>query len=275
MAAECASRMAESGHCPDFSLAALADVDRLIDEHSQEGAANPGGFLDPADLSQFPPEQRTATRLLYLGCFVGEVLRQEFGGDWQCEGDDPIDGLSLAFSNGNIVRPVGKVFKRFHNGEEDSVAGFGAMVKLLWAPVPSANGDHDGPDPQDFIEEGLYKLLATEDDFAWLQLRRRDSDDPLAFYVNLIDGRLVIQTFHMSIEKFPDLSATLGVLHKHDATATIEEMTAEDGAKAYWTCYRIDTDRDVQKAAAGLRELIPQEFPNADLSDFVAEVIEG
>jgi hypothetical protein len=128
----------------------------------------------------------------------------------------------------------------------------------------------------DFIEKGLHKLIASKDERALLQIGLKGADELLGASAIIEDGQLVIQTFHMDIEQFPDASAALGVLYKHGATAAIEEMTKHpSGEKDYWVSYRINCGSDVKAAAAALRELILQKYPNADLSDFVAEVMEA
>jgi hypothetical protein len=55
-----------------------------------------------------------------LGCFLGEALRVQLGGEWQ----QTDNGLGVVFSTGNTALPLNKVAKQFSNGPEDSVLSF-------------------------------------------------------------------------------------------------------------------------------------------------------
>jgi hypothetical protein len=57
----------------------LWEIDRLFDEHSQNGAARPGGLLS-SGLGQ---------RVFAVGSYVGEVVRRKLGGDWIGDDSDP------------------------------------------------------------------------------------------------------------------------------------------------------------------------------------------
>lgn len=125
------SLMREAGYEADFTLASLKEVDRLIEEHSDPGEANLNGFLAPRHL---PKSNRTAVRLLGLGCYVGEVLRQTYGGEWRADSEDlheAVHSLRLWISPESESNPIGKVFKRFENGPEDSLEAFGLLVAIM------------------------------------------------------------------------------------------------------------------------------------------------
>jgi hypothetical protein len=124
-----------------------------------------------------------------------------------------------------------------------------------------------------FIEQGLDRLLECEEMPASLQIHRKGADEALGASAIFADEQLVIATFSPNIEQWPNPSAALGVLYKHGATAEIVEATYPRRKKEYWVSYKISCGRDVAAAAAALRQLILLKYPNADLSDFVAEVI--
>ena len=65
-----------------------------------------------------------------LGCFLGECIRQNFGGEWQ----QNEHGLGVVFSDGNACFPLNKVGKQFANGREsgDSVLGFYDSISTLF-----------------------------------------------------------------------------------------------------------------------------------------------
>jgi hypothetical protein len=133
-AVDCGQRaartMREAGYQADFSMASLKEVDRLIDEQSDRGSPVPDGYFDPSHL---PASDRVTTRLFGLGCYVGEVLKQKYVSDWHADSRDfrqAVHGLRLRFASGAVVDPIGKVFKRFENGPEDSLEAFGFLVAL-------------------------------------------------------------------------------------------------------------------------------------------------
>ena len=127
LAIEIASTISNAGYQADNSLESLAEIDRLIDEHSQNGKANKGGLLAPESL---PPAQRTQVRLFSLGCYVGEVLCNLLDGRWDrhAEHPDRPELWQVTLPSGSTFYPINKVFKRFANGEEDNLYNFGAVV---------------------------------------------------------------------------------------------------------------------------------------------------
>lgn len=116
----------------DYSLESLHDVDALIEENSENGQPTPDGVLTGA----------TDRRLVCLGCYVGEVLIRAFGGSWNGEVEEnTINGwMHMGIVVGGVIaHPVGKVFKRFRYGSQDSVYGLGVLLAGLTggeAPSP-------------------------------------------------------------------------------------------------------------------------------------------
>jgi hypothetical protein len=63
-----------------------------------------------------------------LGCFLGECIRLNYGGEW--EKDE--NGLAVVFSDGNSCYPLNKVEKQFAYGSGDSVLSFYQMIQLIF-----------------------------------------------------------------------------------------------------------------------------------------------
>jgi hypothetical protein len=65
-----------------------------------------------------------------FGCYLGEVIIQNHGGQWKLAGDTgfrnlaPADMLVLETPNKAVWNPLGKAFKLLENGMEDSLAFF-------------------------------------------------------------------------------------------------------------------------------------------------------
>ncbi len=109
--------LAESGYNPDFTLNSLRDLDTFIDEHSKDGNPKPGGLLSEC----------VGMRLFGLGCYLGEVLRREYGGEWVSHDDNEID-IQIVFPRGGVIWPVQKTMKRFRNGPEDGLYVYGLAL---------------------------------------------------------------------------------------------------------------------------------------------------
>jgi hypothetical protein len=110
-----------SGYRADWSMASLAEVDRLIEEHSAHGQPKPGGVL----------EQGLSGRLFGLGGYVGETLRRNLGGTWNGDDDDSeaASKVALVLPDGSTIWPVQRVMKRFGEGSENSVADYGRLLE--------------------------------------------------------------------------------------------------------------------------------------------------
>jgi len=123
-----AKALTSSGYPADFSLESLREIDRFFDEHSSGGEPISDGFLS----------EQLGKRIFALGAYTGEVLCRAYGGRWQADDNDPEGEMNLAvvFPNGSTVWPVRRVMKRFKNGPEDCVYGYGRAMR-----------DYSGPEP--------------------------------------------------------------------------------------------------------------------------------
>src|SRR5579884_333520 len=129
-----AGRMRNWGYPTDFSISSLGDVDGLIERHSKDGKPKPGGWLDPGPVGA--PLNALVT---FLGCYVGEVLKREHGGNWHSENEripDCFDTLRLQFANGAEVDPAARVFQRFKNGARHSIMALGPEAAVLSRQAP-------------------------------------------------------------------------------------------------------------------------------------------
>lgn len=116
-----AGALQSSGYKADFTMESLLEVDRFFDEHSAGGRARSGGLLS----------SNLGSRLFALGSYVGDVVRQAYGGEWRADDQDPQGEtrIQVVFANGGRVWPVQKVMKRFRNGPEDSLLHYGLALK--------------------------------------------------------------------------------------------------------------------------------------------------
>ena len=66
-----------------------------------------------------------------LGCYLGECIRRNFGGQWQAGPH----GIGISFDAANAVYPLSKVEKLFRYGEGDSIVSFYTLIPQLFAKV--------------------------------------------------------------------------------------------------------------------------------------------
>jgi hypothetical protein len=97
----------------DYSVASLAEIDRIIESFREEGCK---------------PEEIEGT-LFCFGCYVGEVFVRHAKAKWRLTTQQEIDEwagapLILDLRHGHLVNPIGKVYKRLQNGIEDSLPYF-------------------------------------------------------------------------------------------------------------------------------------------------------
>ena len=103
-----------SGVQLDFKPESLAAVDNIIEGMRAEGVTY----------------EQIAETLFGFGCYVGEVFVRNNGGIWRIADEtqlkEEIAGspIVMELQDGSINNPVGKVFKRFINGDTDSLTFF-------------------------------------------------------------------------------------------------------------------------------------------------------
>ncbi len=102
-----------SGVDLDYSPNSLHVVDQIVDGFHRDGVT-----LD-----------RIGSTLFCFGCYVGQVFVRNNGGRWRATdeaGCTAMTDLPLVVQLGpdNFCNPIGKVFKRLENGEEDNLPYF-------------------------------------------------------------------------------------------------------------------------------------------------------
>lgn len=102
-----------SGIDLDFSPESLSWVESQLDKFAADGCG----------------EGEIAATLFCFGCYVGEVLVRSLGGHWERTEDSPLKGLAAwplvtMMKSGDGWNPIGKVFKRFNEGESESLVYF-------------------------------------------------------------------------------------------------------------------------------------------------------
>jgi hypothetical protein len=63
-----------------------------------------------------------------IGCFLGESIRINFGGEWQ----STEHGFALVLGDGNSCFPLNKAGKHFANGADDSILSFYKTIPVLF-----------------------------------------------------------------------------------------------------------------------------------------------
>lgn len=96
----------------DFGVYSLKQIDGILD-----------------DLRRDQKFEDVQTLLFSMGCYVGEVLVRRARARWRLAGEIGMAAVAsspivIEMPDGRGCNPVGKVYKRFQNGPEDSIAGF-------------------------------------------------------------------------------------------------------------------------------------------------------
>lgn len=94
--------------------------------YNEESVAWADGFVER---QRVRPELEDHTGLSnVVGCFLGECIRKNFGGEWQ----ETEYGFAMAFSDGNSCFPLNKAGKHFANGADDSILSFYKTIPLIF-----------------------------------------------------------------------------------------------------------------------------------------------
>jgi hypothetical protein len=108
----------------DYGVASLAQLDRIIEDLRRDQRFE---VLQPV--------------LFSMGCYVGEVLVRHAGGRWRRAEDvglgvAAISPIAIEMPDGRGCNPVGRVYRRFQKGREDSLASFFQSVAGRTAEEP-------------------------------------------------------------------------------------------------------------------------------------------
>ena len=121
----------------DYSIDSLRQIDNFFETNAKNGQPIPGKSLD----------ENTDQTILYLGGYVAvTLLRSLPGAQWQLPEKSAgfqIEDVAIRFHDKdgqeNVIWPMEKTFKRFHNGAEDSLWGYGVVLARdagVAIPVP-------------------------------------------------------------------------------------------------------------------------------------------
>lgn len=108
---EAAARI--SGLKLDYSIESLRLVEKQVDVFAKQGMQ----------------VDQIASTLFCFGCYVGELLTRHLGGRWVRTGASKMADLTpwpmvVEMSNGDCWNPIGKVFKRFEEGDGEDLTYF-------------------------------------------------------------------------------------------------------------------------------------------------------
>ena len=92
-----------------------------------------------AKLSRQMPLSDLSESCKMWGCYLGEVVRRRFGGEWSIETYPGKQFATLTLNvNGNRLFPSMKVHRRLTEGESDNIWTFYKMVKSKLEAVPGS-----------------------------------------------------------------------------------------------------------------------------------------
>jgi hypothetical protein len=110
----------------NYSPETLAAVDLIVDKIKATGVSESDG-----------------SGMIYsVGCYVGEVFVRHAGGEWRPTAELGMQQVcswpvAISMPSGAGVNPIGKAFKRFRNGDADSLAFFYKSTLRLPEILPS------------------------------------------------------------------------------------------------------------------------------------------
>ena len=125
-----ATALSSSGYTADFSPKSFWELDRFFEEHSDNCNPKPVGLL----------AAERGSRLFAVGCYIGEVLRRNVGGEWHVNDNDPHAeiNIELKLADDSVCWPVQRAMKRLKNGREDGIAAYGSALGLPVGAQPPA-----------------------------------------------------------------------------------------------------------------------------------------
>jgi hypothetical protein len=109
----------------DYSENSIMEVEVILTQFAQDLSSGQ------------PPVEEMAEMCKLWGCYLGEVVRRRFGGEWAIETYPGKQFATLTLSvGGNKLFPSMKVHRRLTEGENDNVWAFYKMVKAKLEAVP-------------------------------------------------------------------------------------------------------------------------------------------
>ena len=137
----------------DYSPASLATLDRFL--AGSVSAQLPGS-------NDFFSED-FSYRSFAMGAYVGEVLRQSLGGDWESDEKDPLIEINIALrlSEKQSCQPMKRVLERLNTGPSRSFVRFAAENGLTILESSTEEDGDEPTSPEDFNIRGFVMLWHT------------------------------------------------------------------------------------------------------------------
>jgi len=111
-----------SGYKVDKSIESLKEIDRFFNEHVDDTMHKPlqGGLL----------AENMGQKLFAVGSLVGEIIINEYGGQWVTDDSDEQGeiNISVKLENGPTMWPVQRVMKRCLQGPENDIYNYAMAV---------------------------------------------------------------------------------------------------------------------------------------------------
>jgi hypothetical protein len=106
-----------SGLTLNYSVESLLLVEKQLDAFANQGMR----------------AEQIASTLFCFGCYVGELMLQRLGGRWVRADKSKLADLTqwpmvIEMRNGDCWNPIGKVFKRFDEGQGEDLTYFFSMA---------------------------------------------------------------------------------------------------------------------------------------------------
>jgi hypothetical protein len=115
-----ATALSSSGYKADPTLQSFKEIDRFVDDQTQNGRPRPGGLL----------AEDFGARVFALGAYVGEVIRRLGEGQWYGNDNDRDAEINIQvrLKSAGKIWPMQRVIKRITNGREDGIYAYGYII---------------------------------------------------------------------------------------------------------------------------------------------------
>ena len=110
----------------EFIVERMQENNGIMLDYRAESLEMIDGIIENIRQRQLPIET-VGSDLFCFGCYVGEVFLRAEGGQWKNAAETQVAAVTgmplvIEMPNGGIGNPIGKTFKCYQNGMEDSLA---------------------------------------------------------------------------------------------------------------------------------------------------------